>query len=485
MKKLLLLLCTFYNTVLLSQTVLNSLPLHLNNLEKTQILNVEDEKTNDIYVFAWDNKNINILKYNKSLFLTNQFTDSIKYEMNRNLVGCHISQENKPTLYWISRNYRNILNKTYDLDTKTSKSLNFDFPGNHDYIISYFQQNNAFYILGKEKDFEHLMLYKFEEGKCEIKMLDFSTFIFKNQDNVNISFNALIKYFPIQKMESGILNPIDLVSKKSKLYVIDDQIVLTFDGDLIKTQIFTINLNTGDIEEKTFKLPVAKETFRRANSFYIEKKLFQMVANEEEFLFEVKDFDSGNTLKNYSFSKNDTIPFKNSPFLIQINNGKTNQLKNTAKFLKNLDGLPAGISVIKNKKNSFITFSGFGEYLEYYYSDYYFDSPDGFGERVTYSSHKMVYFDAMLNENLDFIKDKYAEPLAIDNLFYFLNTNKKVSLFDALKLKDYYILSYYDSVSKQFIMRKFTDGFNYEERNPIINKSILSQPASFGKIKSY
>ena len=72
MKKLLFLLCVFYNTVMLSQTVLNSFALNLNRpLEDGQILNIEDTKTNDIYVFAADDKFINILKYNKSLFLTN------------------------------------------------------------------------------------------------------------------------------------------------------------------------------------------------------------------------------------------------------------------------------------------------------------------------------------------------------------------------------------------------------------------------------
>jgi len=60
MKKLLLISLLFSKSVLFSQTVLNSLPLSLNNLEKTQILNIEDKETKDIYAFAWDNQNINI-----------------------------------------------------------------------------------------------------------------------------------------------------------------------------------------------------------------------------------------------------------------------------------------------------------------------------------------------------------------------------------------------------------------------------------------
>ncbi len=483
MKKRLLLLLLFSKTLLFSQTVLNSLPLNLNFLGKTQILNAQDEKTNEVYIFSWDDKNINILKYNQSLFLANQFTDSIKHETSRDLIGYSISDDKKPSLYWSSRDYKNILITTYNPHNKTSESLKFDFPGNHDYIISCFQQLNKFYILTKEKDFEHLLLYKFEEGKCEIKMFDFSSFVFKNERNVQISFNALIKYFPIKRIDPDIYTPVELASSISKMYVVQDHIILTFDNTLTKTQAFDLTIKTGDIKERTFDFPASKTPTRTTNSFYSDNKLFQIKANKEFLLFEIKDFDSGKGIRNYSFSKNDTIPLMNSPFVMQIDNNTPRQLKTTEKFLKNINGLPGGVSVFKNNRNSFITFSGFGEYSDFYFS---FNSSDDFGERIPYSLSKAVYFDAMLNENLKFTRDYQSRPLAIDNLFYFLNSNKDIKLYDALRLKNYYVLSYYDSNLKQFIMRKFTDGLMIEDLgNPIMNKYQFSKPFSFGDIKSH
>lgn len=483
MKKLLLLFLLFSKTALFSQTVLNSLPLNLNFLGKTQVLNAKDENTNEVYMFTWDDKNITILKYNPSLFLSSQFTDSIKHPTSRNLIGYSISNDRKPALYWSSSDNRNILITIYNPAAKTSESLNFDFPKNHDYIISSFQQNNKFYILAKEKDFEHLLLYKFEDGKCQVKMFDFASFIFNNERNVQISFNALIKYFPIQKIDPDIYTPIELASSTSKMYVIQDHIILTFDNTLIKTQAFDLNIKTGDIAEKTFDLPAPKTPFRATNSFYSDNKLFQVKANKEFFLFQIKDFDSGKGITNYSFSKNDTIPFINSPFIMQIDNSTPRQLKTTEKFLKSINGLAAGVSVFKNHKNSFITFSGFGEYYDFYFS---FNSADDFGERSPYSLSKVVYFDAMLSENLNFTKDYQSRPLAIDNLFYFLSVNKGIKLYDALRLKDFYVLSYFDSGSQQFVMRKFTDGPMMEDNgNPIMNKSQFSKAFSFGNIKSH
>ena len=40
------------------------------------------------------------------------------------------------------------------------------------------------------------------------------------------------------------------------------------------------------------------------------------------------------------------------------------------------------------------------------------------------SNSKMVFFDSYLNSDLEFIKNNQAEPLAIDNLHYFLSKTK-------------------------------------------------------------
>lgn len=480
MKKLLLLFLLFPKTALFSQTVLNSLPLNLNFLSKTQILNAEDEKTKDIYVFTWDDKNINILKYNQSLFLSNRFTDSITHEKSRNLIGYSIGDDKKPALYWSSTDNRNILITVYNPVDRTSELLNFDFRENHDYIISSFQQLNVFYILAKERDQDRLLLYKLENGKCGIKAFDFSNFTFKNKKNVQVSFSKFIEQFPIKKIDPDIYAPIDLSLSVSKMFTAKDHIILTFDNSFIKTQAYDLNIKTGDIQEKTFNFPASETQSRTTNSFYSDNKLFQMKADKDFFLFEIKDFNSGNSIKNYSFSKNDTIPFKNSPFVMQVENSKPRELKTTEKFLKNINGMTGGISVFENNKNSFITFSGLGEYSDYYLS---YDVYDDFGERISYSLNKSVYFDAMLNENLNFAKDYQTRPLAIENLFYFLKNNKNIQLYDALRLKDYYILSYYDSISQQFKMRKFIDGFMIEDNgNPIINKAQFSKPAAFSSI---
>lgn len=489
MKKLLLISLLLSKSVLIGQTVLNSFALNLDtSSENVQTLNVEDVKTKDIYVFAADDKNINILKYNKSLFLTNQFTDSIRTPLNKSISGYSISEDGNPLLYWSSQNAKNLKIVKYFLDLKTARILNFDFPENNEYIITSFQKDNVFYMLGKEKGQKHLLLYEFQNGKCEIKMFDFSDFNFQTEKGQSFTFNLLIRNYPIQKMESGDFNSLDKTSGINKMYVLDDHIILTFDYNTQKTQVLDLNLQTLEVKEKIFNQPGSKKTAKSSNSFYSDGKLFQIKANNEEFLYDIKDFASGQILKSVSVSKNDTIRFKNSPLLVQANNKKPQEVKTTAKFLKQLSDLSVGVSVFKQNNKNYVTFGGFVEYVFTSYS-----STDdilsefGIGARPYYDiQNKMAFFDSTFDSNLDFVSTKQSQPLAIDNIYYYLSTDKNVSLQNILKLKDYYILSYYDSTLKQFILRKFTDGFIREDNgNPIINKSVFSKPASFDAIKTH
>ena len=173
---------------------------------------------------------------------------------------------------------------------------------------------------------------------------------------------------------------------------------------------------------------------------------------------------------------------------MQINGKKPQEIKTTEKFLKQLSILNSGISALKIKETTLITFGGFAEYqiggYDYIQSNSLADFFDNdFGGYSEYSN-KMVYFDAILNPGLEFVNQKQTEPLAIDNIYYYLSINKNITLQNTLKLKDYYILSYYDTASRQFIMRKFTDGFmNENPGNPIRNKELLSKPGKFGTIK--
>lgn len=480
MKKTLLFLFLLSQSLLLSQTILNSSQLNLNKpLENGQLLNAEDIKTHEVYVFATDNKNINIIKYNKSLFLSNQFKDTIRIEKNKGLLGYSISEDGNPILYWESQNRKNIQVVKYNLENKTSKSSNFDFPANTGTVIASFQKNNNFYILSKEKDQEHLLLFEFNEGKCDIKMFDFSPFTFQNEKGQRVSFSALIQYhYPIEKIDSDGFSPFDKTEKKSKMYVMNDRIVLTLDYNTKHTQAFELNFETQKVTEKLFEMPVP-QTASTTNSFYLENKLFQISSNNEQLLFSIQEFDSGKNLKSIKVSKNDSIPFKNSPLFVQVNDQRPQLLKTTAKFLKQLSTVNSAVSAFKDKQYIFITMGGFASYQSVGMS---FNYGINNGFNGIQNDSKMVFFDSYLNSDLEFVKNRQQEPLAIDNLNYFMSKISNITLESVLKLKDFYILGYYDLPTKSYVMRKFTDGFMDESTgNSIMNKAEFSKTIPFNR----
>jgi hypothetical protein len=188
MKKLLLLSLLISKSALFGQTVLTSFPLDLKKTpEEGQVLNVENTQTHDVFVFAATTENITILKYNSALFLNEQFTLE-----NRSLVGYSFGEDGNPNLYWALEDFKTIIIVKYYLETKTQKMLQFSFPFSTHDILNFFQENNALYVLSKERNVQALTLYIFKNGTAEEKVFDFSTYKFQNKNTQLVTFNRIV-----------------------------------------------------------------------------------------------------------------------------------------------------------------------------------------------------------------------------------------------------------------------------------------------------
>lgn len=469
MKKLLLLSLLISKSVLFSQTVLASFPLDLKRTdENNQILNVENTQTHDVFVFASATENLTILKYNNALFLNDQFIFPKSNLENRSLVGYSFGEDGNPNLYWALEDFKNIIIVKYYLETKTQKMLQFSFPFTTHDILNLFQDNTAFYILSKERAMQTLTLYTFKNGTAEEKDFDFSSFKFQDKKAQFVTFNRILDEDPIEKIDTNEFAPLDKSSKKSKAYLIKDHLILTFDYNPKKTQVFDLDLENHTIDEKSF-IQSGIDIANKSNSFVNDNKLYQISLNKYAFSIDVKDYKSGQTLKEIKVMKNDTINFKNSPLFVQMDGRKPSELKKTSQFLNQLYFLDIGLSAFKNNKNTFLTIGGSPR--EEDYSSFYYN-----GDFPQIDHARTVYFESVLNNNLEFIKEP-QQPFAIDNIYYFLSLQKKIAFQNIFKFKDYSILGYYDYSSKQYVMCKFTDGFmEPENTNPIINKAIFSKP---------
>jgi hypothetical protein len=467
MKKLVTFLILIHSSLLLSQTLLTSYPLELKkSKEYRQIVNAENTTTHDVFVFASDKETVTILKYNSALFLSNQYTQARPDLAYKLLVGYSFNDDGNPTLYWSSEDLKKIMSVQYDLNTKISSTFNYDLPFLNESIVTSFQENNTFYILSRKDAEQKLVLYIFKNGKKEEKTLDFSSFKFQNRNTKPLTLTQILEVCPVEKIETNQFNPLFKGTQKTKMYVLKNRILLTLDHNFNETQAFDIDLNTFEIQEKKFPQPATKKAVGLANSFYHENKIYQLNSNQDEFLFEIKDYKSNEIIKTIQVPKTDTIPFKSSPLLVQIDNQKPKEIKNTAKFLQRLLFLNTGLTVYKTPKSILITLGGTSDpqtnyddlstrinaAVEANFTDIAYDLLNNTGPTT-------VYFESVFDKKLQQTK-KEQEPLAVDFISRFRNEHTEVSLESTIRFKNYYIFGYYDMYAKQYIMRKFTDGFD-------------------------
>lgn len=464
MKQIFLFLVLMYSTVSLSQTVLTSYPVDLKTLkEECQTLNAENVITHDIFAFIASRDSLTILKYNSALFLNDKFITTRQYVENRSLMGYSFSEDGNPTLYWFSPQEQSIIVIKYYFETKTTRALKFSLPVEEQSILTQYQKDNNFYLLMKYKTKQALTVYVFKNGVADEKFLDFSSFTFRDRKTQQKTFNQILNENPIEKMEPGEYNPLYKVTAKSKLFILPNRLILSLDQSLRKTQLFDINLENSEIKEKTFLQPLGQKNAKTSNSFYHENKLYQFNVNSNELLFDIKDYNSGESLKSFTISKNDTIRFNNSPLLTQIENRRPKEIKNTGRFLKELAATDAGISVFKNNKNLFITLGGTGSSTKTLsmngfnmFDDYFGDFPSN--NYYSIDSNYSVFFESVWTKKLELTTGTH-EPLASDKIFYFIDTHREIFIPNILKVNNYSILGYYDTLAKQYTLRKFTDGF--------------------------
>lgn len=454
MKKIIFFFILIQCNLLLSQTVLATFPLELKkSKEYRQIINAENTITHEIFAFVSDKETLTILKYNSALFLSNQYTlprPDISYKL---LSAYSFNDEGNPTLYWSNSDFSKIMAVQYDLNAKTNTTVaSYNLQFFNQSMITQFQENNTFYILTQKHFEQKLELYIFKDGKKEEKTLDFSTFKFKNTKNQELTFSQILEVLPIEKIETNQFNPLFKGTQKTKLFVLKNKLLLTFDHNDNETQAFEIDLATFQILEKNFPKTATKKQVSLSNSYYHESKIYQFNINDEELLFEIKDYKTAETLKSIPVSKTETIPFKTSPLWLQLEGERPKELKNTTKFLNQLVYLEVGLTVYKTPKSIFVTLGGTGNIQ-------FTDTSQDFTNVSFRNVPTTVYFESAFDKKLDHTRQD-DDPLAVDFISGFMQEHKEVASPSIIRYKNYYIMGYYDTYAKQYAMRKFIDGFD-------------------------
>jgi len=464
MKKLLFTVFVLHlSMAIFGQTLISSHPLQLRNSRNNhQLLNAVNSK-NQVFAFATDKEKLTALKYNQALFFSDSITTNRPDRDYELMVGYSFEDSGNPCLYWASRDFKKMHSISFDFENRTNKTENFQFTFPDESILNTFSENNSFYILTLPKKQDKLKIYVLRNGEMDEKSLDFSTYKFTDENGKVKTFNELINENGLEMIDTKALNPLFKTVGKSKMYVDGSKAVLTFDSNT-QTQLLQIDLNTFAISQQIIPQSVLVNQVGKSNSYFHQDKLYQLKTNEEELAITAVDLKSGQLIKKYYADTNDTISFRNSPLLSQTGNQSGRALKNTKKFLQRLKLSDVGISVYKTPTDIMLTVGGVRNVastgnvilgITAGAAMVATGSGSDFGLLFDDGNLQSTYFEALFDDKFEH-QNVAQQGLAVDFLSQFLNEND-VTLQSFFAFKDYYILSYYDSKKKEYVMRKFED----------------------------
>lgn len=463
MKKLifLLLLISLFESAS-AQTILNSFPIELKKSSSYfQILNAENQQQ-DYFAFIAEKEKVTVLKYNSALF----FKDSISIPRpDKNfdfMVGTTFSADGNPNLYWSSKDYETIKVYTFDFKTHSTSSLVFVNDFEREKVVDVFVVANEVNIATITPD-NQLKFTNFSNiGKSEyfVSLSSNNTAIENSKDNV---FSELILENGITVIDSKLFTPLYIGVAKVKRYLNEKEFILTFDYKG-QTTVFSIDLEDFSVEKQLFPYEkLAEES--KSNSYLHQNVLYQITANSEALSFSAIDFETKEKIASYQANSKDEITFKNSPLLLQSESGKTRQLKKTSQFLSKIDYGNVGLTVYSSPNYNLFTIGGVREVASGgslllglgltvggAFGGTYVDAST-FSENNSQS----IYFESYFDTNFKHVIKPF-QPLYIDALGDFLNKNHP-SVQNVIPYQNYVILNYYNSKTKEFMMRKFEDIF--------------------------
>ncbi len=251
----------------------------------------------------------------------------------------------------------NIVNEEIELKLKNEK------------FVQSVSLNNKFYILSTTKGQSLLNVYEFGENASYKKhTLDFSMQRMLDKDNKRVTlYSAMAQKkggatsYTLEKVQYENPNSIETTSSKSKLYIIDNQIIITLDGSKEFTQIIKLDINNYTYELRTLEMPFISYSgeFKKSNSFIHDKFIYSIVSCSDEMTFRIQHLEDESIKKEYSIKKDEAIIFKNSP-IIQEGGvyAKYRELEKTKRFLRKITSSDVGISVYKINNSFQITLGG-------------------------------------------------------------------------------------------------------------------------------
>lgn len=469
-KKILIVLVVFLTQTISSQEVIFT----SNNLLKKSaslikdVIPIVNKKNGDIAFFIADAKNVYGYKIDENFKLINKIKSEEKARKYKVLIGSSIFDEDSYRIFLTNKNQNKFASIQFSFKDGESSYKEFELKKSERFIQT-LNYKDEFYLISGSKLTNRLYISSFDkEGNSKRNNIDTRDlrFIDTNGKATNL-LSLLIKTDNITKFEENTPTSVELASEERKMYVRDDVAFFTFDHHKMFTQVLNIDLNSLTASSFQFKKPSLGKKSKRTNSFVNGETIFTLATTKEKFTVEVLDFKTGNLIKEYSASKNDSIQFKNTPIIQEGGMyDDYRELGKTKRFLRRIAKGNTGISARRVNNQYHLTIGGYivqknnggmmmpfgGIAIGSIGTATVFFNPAQIAFD-SFSNNKATRIESLFDLDFNHIKGEIKEN-AFDKMKDFKSSSKGSVVF---KYKDFFIKTKYNSSSKDFNFRKFTD----------------------------
>ncbi len=472
MRLLILLLFLSIQSASNSQTVLSRQNFDFQKSDKlNQIINAVNEQSKEFYVIAADKRDLIVYKYNRAFFITDSirivFQDREDYIVP---LGCSFDDDGNPTVYWASEDYMKVQAFSLNFQTKSAVTKHSTYTFKDEQLLFTFQAGNQLNFLAsgeKSANENQLKIYTFINGTSTASIVDLSVLKFSDQRNNTISVKELFENNPPELIDSKAYVPLVTGASKSKLFIDQNNLILTLDHKLAETQLINISLENFLFTEKLVPQQQLPSGAGESTSFYHSGKLFQLKFNQEELALSVFDFATQQTIKHFAAGKSDDIKFRNSPLLMQIESNRPREFKNTKKFLNKAANATAALTVYRTPDHFLLTsgavrpIASTGDVMIGLLAMGAGLSDGGVDlATINRSNVQSYFFETLLDTKSEHVEVTQT-PIAADLLSQFMSDAKDVSHETITPFDNYLVMGYFDKKAKSYILRKFEDVRRY------------------------
>ncbi|TPN83910.1 hypothetical protein [Aquimarina algicola] len=431
------------------------------NQRKTDVMLLIKEKMRNMAYLLDINYKIKSSIFSEKL--PKNYSDLLGYNIQGNTY-CIFFSNSKNTKYGV---------QIFDFENKTSSIQLLDFKIKKESFVETINYNNKFHLITISNNTSDLNIYtfnqnfEFQKNTISLKELEYENSI---DGSIVTAYDKLMQY-DISKVESNVPNAIEVTSKKIKLYLQDDQLLLTFDHRSKETHIYHINLESFTSTYQAIAKPSKMEKgYKISNSYIYYNKIFQIASSPKKMRFTIKKLETGKLIKEYVVKQKDSITFKNSPIIqdgfsfFTDSSNKVRKMEKTSKYLRKISLSDIGISAYKinNKFNlrlgSFKEVQSGGAPMPGF-QGMPITSVGGFNLMFngyhSYTSATSTYINCLFDDNFEHLEGKVEENV-YDKIKKFENELKsKPKAINIFTHKDRFYYGFYDKEKKNYEIYKF------------------------------